>query len=70
MLELLLLLLFFIQIINGVTNSKINLRFLSDDIIFNTFVPTFKQVGQNQYLLSSRPSGLNPELYVFNVFCV
>lgn len=58
---------FFIQIINGVTNSKINLRFLSDDIIFNTFVPTFKQVGQNQYLLSSRPSGLNPELYVFNI---
>jgi len=58
---------FFIQIINGVTNSKINLRFLSDDIIFNTFVPTFKQVGQNQYLLSSRPSGLNSELYVFNI---
>ena len=58
---------FFIQIINGVTNSKINLRFLSDDIIFNTFVPIFKQVGTNQYLLSSRPSGLNPDLYVFNV---
>ena len=58
---------FFIQISNGVTNSKINLRFLSGDIIFNTFVPIFKQVGTNQYLLSSRPSGLNPDLYVFNV---
>ena len=58
---------FFIQISSGVTNSKINLRFLSGDIIFNTFVPIFKQVGTNQYLLSSRPSGLNPDLYVFNV---
>ena len=57
----------FIQIVNGVTNSKINLRFVSNDIIFNTFVPIFKQVGSNQYLLSSRPSGLNPNLYVFNV---
>ena len=57
----------YIQIINGVTNSKINLRFVSNDIIFNTFVPLFKQVGNNQYLLSSRPSGLNPDVYIFNV---
>ena len=48
------------------TNNDI-VVFCHDDIIFNTFVPIFKQVGTNQYLLSSRPSGLNPDLYVFNV---
>ena len=57
----------FVKIDNGVTNSKINLRFISDDIIFNTFVPIFKEVNGTPYLLSSRPSGLNPSLYIFNV---
>lgn len=58
---------FYIEILSGVTNSKINLRFISDDIIFNTFVPEYKQVGSNQYLVSSTPSGLNPDLYKFNI---
>jgi len=57
----------FVTINNGVTNSKVNLRFVSNDIIFNTFVPLFKEVNGTQYLLSSRPSGLNPDLYIFNV---
>lgn len=57
----------FVKINNGVTNSKINLRFVSNDIIFNTFLPVFKEVNGTPYLLSSRPSGLNPELYIFNV---
>lgn len=53
--------------IEGIVNSKINLRFISDDILFNTFVPIFKTVGTNQYLLSSQPSGLDPTLYIFNI---
>jgi hypothetical protein len=57
----------FIEIIDGVTNNKINLRFSSNDIIFNTFIPEFKIVGSTQYLVSSRPSGLNPDIYVFNI---
>ena len=57
----------FVEIISGVTDSKINLRFSSNDIIFNTFVPELKQIGGNSYLVSSRPSGLNPDLYIFNI---
>lgn len=57
----------FVKISGGITNSKINLRFSSNDIMFNTFVPTFKQIGNTSYLLSSQPSGLNPDLYMFNV---
>ena len=57
----------FVEIISGVTDSKINLRFSSNDIIFNTFVPELKQIGGNTYLVSSRPSGLNPDLYIFNI---
>ena len=57
----------FVEIIGGVTDSKINLRFSSNDIIFNTFVPELKQIGGNTYLVSSRPSGLNPDLYIFNI---
>lgn len=57
----------YVLIQNGVIDSKINLRFVSTDILFNTFVPEFKTVGQTQYLVSSQPSGLNPELYVFNL---
>jgi len=57
----------FVEIINGVTNSKINLRFSSNDIIFNTFVPELKRIVDTTYLVSSRPSGLNPDLYIFNI---
>ena len=57
----------FVEIINGVTNSKINLQFESDDVIFNTFIPEYKEVGLNKYLVSSSPSGLNPEIYRFNI---
>jgi hypothetical protein len=57
----------FINPNEGIVNSKINIRFISDDILFNTFVPIFKTVGTNQYLLSSLPSGLDPSLYIFNI---
>ena len=57
----------FVKINSGVTNSKSPLRFISNDIIFNSFVPEFKTIGSTTYLVSSKPSGINPELYVFNV---
>lgn len=62
------LIILFVEIINGVTNSKINLQFESDDVIFNTFIPEYKEVGSgNKYLVSSSQSGLNPEIYRFNI---
>jgi hypothetical protein len=57
----------FIDPNDGVSNSKISFRFSSDDTLFNTFVPKFIETAGTQYLESSEPSGLDPDLYVFNI---